>query len=210
VTGSKDPGNPKNSDKNMTQFEAFVPEMEVNGQTVLSIVDGLGIHVKQAYEILSQNGINDPQPDQWYSQQSWLDAFREIALKLGPELLFKIGRQIPGDADWPSRIKTMEDALASIDVAYHMNHRLKGEILYNSRSGKMQEGIGHYRYEPAGPRSARMVCLNPYPCEFDRGIIEATMLRYKDQGAGDISVIHEAPGPCRDQGGESCSYLVKW
>ena len=194
----------------MPQFKAFNPEMEVNGQTVLSIVDGLGIHKKQAYEILSKNGIDDPQPDKWYSQQSWLDSFYEIAVKMGSEALFQIGRQIPEDADWPSQIKTIEDALASIDTAYHMNHRLKGEVLFSPRTGIMKEGIGHYFFEKTGARSAKMVCLNPYPCAFDRGIIEATASKFKPEDSDFIGVEHDDARPCRNKGEESCTYIIKW
>ena len=194
----------------MTKFKALVVGMEVNGQTVLSIVDGLGILKKQAYEILSKNGIDDPQPDKWYSQQAWLDSFYEISTKLGPELLFQIGRQIPEDADWPSQIISIEDALVSIDVAYHMNHRLKGEILYDSRTGLMKEGIGHYLFERINARCARMECLNPYPCDFDRGIVEAVALKFRPVDAGPISVVHDDTRSCRAKGGASCTYIVKW
>jgi hypothetical protein len=194
----------------MKKFKALAPGIEVNGQTVYSVVDGLGIHKKQAYEILSQNGIDDPQPDEWYSQQAWLDSFYEIALILEPEALFKIGRQIPEDADWPAQIKTIEDALASINVAYHMNHRLKGEILFDPRTGAMKEGIGHYGFELISPRCARMVCLNPYPCEFDQGIIDATAHKFRPAGSGPISIVHDDSQSCRAKDGTSCTYIVKW
>ena len=206
----QDRTDPQLKGKNMAKFKALDPAMEVNGQTVFSVVDWLGIHKKQAYEILSKNGIDDPQPDKWYSQQSWLDSFHEISLILEPDILFKIGQQIPEDADWPAQIDTIAKALASIDVAYHMNHRLQGEILFDVRTGIMKEGIGHYVFEQINPRWARMVCLNPYPCEFDRGLIDATARKFKPMDVGSISIIHDETQPCRDKGGASCTYIIKW
>ena len=88
----------------MAQFKAFIPEIEVNGQTVYAVVDGMGVHKRRAFQILADNGINDPQPSQWCRQQDWLDGFREIAQSLGPSILFQIGRNIPENADWPAQI----------------------------------------------------------------------------------------------------------
>ena len=110
----------------MVQFVAFAPNVEVNGQTVLSVVDGLNPFRMLALRILSGHGIVDPKPGEWYSQQAWLDAFKHISEKVSATL-YKIGLQIPENADFPPDVDTIEKALASIDVAYHMNHR-GGEI----------------------------------------------------------------------------------
>ncbi len=114
--------------------------------------------------ILKKHGIVDPQPGHWYPQQSWLDAFQEISTSVGPMTLKVIGKSIPENALWPPQVDDVHKALGSVDIAYHMNHR-GGEV-------------GHYRYEKTGERSARVVCDNPYPCDFDAGIIEAAAKRF--------------------------------
>ena len=107
-------------------------------------------------------------------------------------------------------IRTVEAALLSIDVAYHMNHRLNGELLYDARNGIMKEGIGHYGFEKISPRSARMVCVNPYPCQFDRGIIEATAEKFKPVDSALVTVRCDGTRLCRDGGADSCAYLIEW
>lgn len=179
----------------MVQFVAFSPNVEVNGETVLSIVDGMGIFKRVAYKILAENGIDNPQPGLFYSQQLWLNAFRQISEQVGVNTLYTIGQKIPENAQFPPEINSVEKGLASIDVAYHMNHR-GGEI-------------GHYQYEKTGTNSARMVCDNPYPCDFDRGIIEAIADKFK-KDSEIVTVVHEGGEQCRKHGGESCTYQVKW
>jgi hypothetical protein len=54
-----------------------------------------------------------------------------------------------------------------------------------------------------------MVCANPYPCDFDRGIVEAMAGRFRPQGSVPV-VRHDGAQPCRKTGGESCTYLIRW
>ena len=62
----------------MTQFKACAPSVEVNGETVLSVVEGMGIFKDSAYKVLEENGIKDPAPGKWYSQQAWLNSYKKI------------------------------------------------------------------------------------------------------------------------------------
>jgi hypothetical protein len=179
----------------MAMFKAMTPGAEVNGQTVLSVVDGMGGFKSLALTILKNNGIVDPQPNQWYSQQAWLDAFRTIADQVGPNTLFQIGKKIPENAAFPPEINSIESGLAAIDVAYHMNNR-GGEI-------------GHYAYTGNGSRSGKMECNNPFPCDFDRGIITAMATRFAPAGSI-VKVAHDDARPCRKTGGNSCTYLISW
>jgi hypothetical protein len=179
----------------MAQFKAFAPGVEVNGQTVLSIVEGMSTFKRCALQILADCGISDPQPGRWYPQQAWLDAFETIAKSVGHATLFQIGKKIPENADWPPGIDTIEKALASIDVAYHVNHR-GGEI-------------GHYTFQVTGDRSGKMVCHNPYPCDFDRGIIETIARKFAPAGTL-VLVEHADLQPCREKGADSCTYFVYW
>jgi len=85
--------------------------------------------------------------------------------------------------------------LASIDVAYHMNHR-GGEI-------------GPYDFEKTGDRSGKMICPNPYPCDFDMGIIAAVANKFAPEGTF-VTVKQDDSQPCRNEGADSCTYLISW
>ncbi len=89
-----------------------------------------------------------------------------------------------------------------------MNHQnTKGEVLFNPASGKMIEGIGHYKYEKvSGKNEATITCNNPYPCDFDLGII-STMAKKFNKTA---QITHDDKKPCRKKGAETCTYIVKW
>jgi hypothetical protein len=179
----------------MPQFQAYSPQVMVNGQTVLSVVAGMGAFKETAMRLLERHAISNPQPSAWYPQQAWLDAFREIAQKIGAKTLNQIGRSIPKHAKFPPGIDTIEKALSSLDTAYHLNHR-GGEI-------------GHLAFSKSGPSKGIVVCQNPYPCEFDLGLIEAVASQFKPAGST-IRVEHDLTKPCRAKQGESCTYIVSW
>jgi hypothetical protein len=179
----------------MVQFKAFAPEVEVNGEAVLAVVDGMGAFRSRAVAILEVNAIRDPKPGLWYSQQSWLDAFKDISEMLGPDALFAIGKSIPDNAKFPPDLDTVPGALSLLDRAYHMNHR-GGEI-------------GSYAFVQKDDQSGVVVCHNPYPCDFDRGVIAGTVETFSPAHVV-ARVRHDNTQPCRRNGGESCTYLVDW
>ena len=194
----------------MAQFKSINPNVEVNGQTVLSIADGMGAGKNMGLRILSDNNIDNPKPKNWYSQQDWLNAFKQISEKIGYNTLFLIGKSIPENAEFPLDIDSIEKALAAIDVAYHMNHRLNGKQLFDPQSGKMQEGIGHYNFKKISANKAEIICDNPYPCDFDRGIIAAMARRFKPSDSVQVTVNHDDSKGCRNKGDNSCCYIVTW
>jgi len=179
----------------MAQFKAFAPDVEINGAAVLSVVEAMGTFRQTASNILGEHGIIAPEQGAWYSQQAWLDTFKEIGKTMGGITLRMIGEKIPEVALWPPDVDTVGKALASIDVAYHMNHR-GGDI-------------GHYAFEEVGKRSGKMVCENPYPCDFDWGIIESTASKFADEGVHPI-VKHDGSKSCRKKGDDACTYLISW
>ncbi len=179
----------------MIEFKALAPGVEVNSAAVLSVVEGMGVFRRMALKILTAHGIVSLDKGIWYSQQAWLDSFKEIADRTGAATLRNIGKKIPETALWPSEVDSIETALASIDVAYHMNHR-GGEI-------------GHYTFELIRPGSGQMFCSNPYPCPFDLGIIEATAWRFAPENIHPF-VKHDLSLPCRRKGSSSCTYLISW
>ena len=191
----------------MAQFQAFSRQVMVNGQTVLSVISGMGAFSGTAAQILQHNGIANPVPTEWYPQQAWLDAFREIAQSIGSRTLYQIGVSIPRNAKFPPGINTVEKALESLDVAYHMNHRKNGKVLFDPTTGTMEEGIGHYGYERV-PATNQIIseCNNPYPCSFDFGIVAAMAAKFEKNA----KVVHDDTKPCRKKGADSCTYVISW
>ncbi len=183
--------------------------MEVNGRTVLSVVAGMKAFEGTARRILKKNGIVDPGPDLWFRQQDWLNAFGEVASGVGAATLFNIGKHILENAEFPPEIDNIVAALGAIDVAYHMNHRINGEGLVDASTGAKHEGIGDYQLVESGPNHAIMRCCNPYPCEFDRGIITAMAERFRPEARRHVKVDH-VEGDCRTHGDEVCLYRVEW
>lgn len=193
----------------MSQFQAINANVEVNGQTVLSIANGMGGMRSLGLRIMSENNIKDPEPGSWHNQQNWLNAFKQISSAIGSKTLFSIGKSIPENAKFPSQIDDIHKALASIDVAYHMNHRLRNTVMFNPATGQMLEGIGHYRYKKISDNVVEILCDNPYPCDFDRGIIEAMARRFKPIHTIVIDELDKTNG-CRTKGDRSCLYRISW
>lgn len=179
----------------MAQFKSFSTNVEVRSELVLAILDVMGAFRTIAVEILLEHGIEDPQPGLWYSQQAWLDTLAAISKRVGPNTLYQMARQIPTGAMIPPEIDTIEKAFANLDDEYKMAHR-GGEI-------------GHYSYVRSGDRSAKIVCRNPYPCDFDRGIIEALARRFEPDNVL-LDIRHDDPMHCKKMGAEACTFTVNW
>jgi predicted hydrocarbon binding protein len=196
------------------QFQPFEQGIEVNGRTVHSVVDGLGAFQNLAKRYLVPEGIGTEASgkleldlDGWYPHDAWLRAFARIAKDIGEETLFQIGRSIPKNAAFPPSVVDIHSAMQAIDVAYHLNHRKNRAVMFDVATGAMQEGIGHYRYEAVkDPPSILVVCHNPYPCAFDRGIITAMGQKFELTSR----VSHEDEATCRAKGGSTCTYRVTW
>src|SRR4051812_37164142 len=112
------------------QFKPFEPAVEVNGQTVWSIVDGFTLFKQLPSKILLEEGIGkrgdkdlvEIDKNGWYSQAAWLKAFERISTAVGHHVLFNIGLKIPENAIFPPWVKDVDSAVQAIDVAYHLNH----------------------------------------------------------------------------------------
>ena len=161
----------------MTEFKSFTPDAEVLGQVIEAFIGGFPPELsKIGLDVLAANGIDEFSPGEYYPLQSFLNAMKEIENKFSSQMLFRIGEKIAGNAALPPGIDSLETCLGSIDAAYHMNHR-RGDI-------------GNYEYsylgEQAGMKRAKMVCPNPYPCAFDRGVIQGFSQRFRRGNAIDI------------------------
>jgi len=183
----------------MATYEAFDRGVEVKGQTVLTIVETAMGRFSEAYQeralqALAAEGITDPDPEEWYPQQTWLNAFETIAEELQPHVLDRLGEQLPTVAEWPNDFDTVSEGLRSIDEAYQQNHR-GGDI-------------GYYEFEQTRDRAGELTCHNPYPCPFDRGLVRGVAKRYASVDA--FVFIEETGETCRRDGDDTCVYTVYW
>lgn len=163
----------------MSQLKSFDQKAQVLGEVIMAFLDGFPPTMKDAgLRILERHEIQSPQPGKLYPLQSLLNAMKEVATLFGANLSFQIDEEIATNVKLPPDIKTLDQCLGAIDVAYHMNHRA-GEI-------------GYYKYVFRGPDGimtrAEMECNNPYPFSFDRGVIEGFAKRFKPSGSVEVLV----------------------
>lgn len=175
----------------MTKYKALDPNVEVMGAAIMSVTSSLGDEV---LPILKEHNLNPLEAENWYTQQDWLNAFAALSEKNFMNAV-AIGMKIPDNAAWPPDVKTVHQALSSINIAYGMNHR-NGEI-------------GGYHYEQTGEKSGVMVCDNPYPSDFDYGIVYRTVQKFMTEGDRP-HVKLDGDKPTRKTGGKSCTYLIDW
>lgn len=191
----------------MARQSSFETGIEVTGISINSVLSSLVSVPLIVDKYLNEAGLPLPpeiDPQSWYPIEKWLTVFKIIAERTGSNTLLNIGKKIPENAYFPAEMDSIEEGLKSIDIAYHMNHRnAEGQVLY--KNGVLLEGIGHYLYQIGSNNEALVICENPYPCDFDRGIITAIAQKFKPKAL----IIHESK-ECRKFGSDKCIYRVTW
>ena len=81
--------------------------------------------------------------------------------------------------------------------------------MFNPEKGRMIEGIGHYTAQKTGEKEMTVTCDNPYPCQFDKGIVASAAEKFKPAGAK-VTITEEDATACRANGGKSCTFKVRW
>jgi hypothetical protein len=192
----------------------FEPGIEVNGICVESIVDAFKLFPSVALKRLLDHGIGTLRGKEifvdrqgWYPLENWLAAYDSIANTVGPRALAQIGGHIPKHAAFPPGINDIYSALGSVDVAYHMNHRKKGKVMFDPATGQKTTGIGSYGYQATErERKITSVCDNLYPCDFDKGLMAGFAQRFERNAR----LTHDERAGCRKSGNDSCTYVVTW
>ena len=173
----------------------------VNGETIRTVLAGLdALPAGQADEtraIFDANGLGDVDADTWYAQEAWLAALRAVGTTVGPHALRELGRHLPKTAVWPADVTTVPDAIASITDAYRLHHR--------------GPALGAYAFERIDDRQGRVTSTTPYPCPFDVGLVEGVIREFSPTVTTTaMAFVEEVGDSCRDDGGEQCTYAVRW
>jgi hypothetical protein len=182
--------------------------VEISGEVVMVVVGAMKAATWLAEGILRNHGIDDPQPDRWYDRQAWLGVLHEIRDQVGALTLRRVGMSMFEDADWSPETTDAHAALGSLDVAYHEVHRRHSVPFYDAETETIRPGIGNYAYTATGDKSGTIVCTDPYPCEFDIGLVQRAVSCFGTPVAF-VKVSHDGTA-CREKGDEACTYLVSW
>jgi hypothetical protein len=194
----------------MAEFISFNKNVEVSAEGVLSFVNSMEKGKENRLLLLSKYGII-PEPGGWYNLQKWLDAFKELAIEIGEMNVFLVGKAAIVNAKFPP-MDSLKEALESINIAYHMNHRLDGKIMFDSKTGKITEGIGNYILKSYNEdtKKAVMFCENPYPSKFDEGLLTQIVRIFKPKGGPSQNVFLDSDMETRRKGKDSCTYNIIW
>ncbi|ERH12930.1 MAG: hypothetical protein J07HB67_01961 [halophilic archaeon J07HB67] len=180
----------------MVEYHPFADGVEVNGSILRGVVGSLGdvspVFERKGHHILSECGVDDPRPDEWYPQTAWLSFFERIEQTAGLNTLRELGEATATTVSWPPEITTVTEALAGLDRQYQHNHR-NGDI-------------GEYRVVTQTADSSEVVAENPYPCVYDRGLI----LGIAEEFGGKNATLTETSDHCRSEGGRRCHYELEW
>jgi hypothetical protein len=145
--------------------------------------------------------------EKWYPLDRWVQILGEISKEVHARVIFEVGLAIPKNVALPPHINTIESFLGSIDIAYHLNHRKNGVVMFDPKTGRITEGIGTYTYKKAPDKNRiEIFCDNPYPCDLDMGIVTSMAKRF----APAAKCTHLAEGGCRRKNNQSCTYVVTW
>ncbi len=205
---------PANGARFRMQYKSFAPHIEVLGLSIQFIVESFAVMPSVGVKYLARYGMGTILPDgklqfdphAWYSLDRWLLLLEGISTEVGSGPLFAIGRKVGTNAPLPPSTQDIRATFGELDRTYHAFHRREGKVMLDPATGLMLEGIGHYRSHPAtGQNRIEVVCENPYPCDFDMGIVTGFSQRFQA-----AIIRHEATAPCRKRGAESCTYVVTW
>jgi len=179
-----------------TGFDGSLEDAEVVGRSPQSYIEA-GESVssfvgKEVTHKLSEHGLQDIEPDGWYSLKIPLAMLYDMRDEYGDARMRNMGQNVPEHVEFPPDISAVDTALRSIDTAYQQSHR--------------GSEIGDYEFHEDGPNEGTIVCENPYPCEFDKGLIKGVAKKF----ASNPVEVEEVGGQCRADGDVRCEYRVEW
>jgi hypothetical protein len=162
----------------------------VSGGNILSMLAAMGAFRKSGEQILSSHGITNASADAWYQLSDYVAALNEIEARIGPNTLFRIGQEIPNHIKLPPGLDRFEQVIGSFGPAFSMNHR--------------GAGAGGITFELTGPDTGTITSGTPYPCDFDRGVIQGF---FRKLVKGTLNYSHDASS-CKKKGAETCVHNV--
>jgi hypothetical protein len=105
-------------------------------------------------------------PAGWYPTRIEL----EVLAALSPGEEYCAGWDIPDFVKLP-KSENIIAAFHALDIGYHLNHRLNGQLMYDTRQWRIVEGIGNFTARADGSRAAVVSAPGPFSAHFNYGLI---------------------------------------
>lgn len=191
----------------MAQYISFNKDVEVGKDTIQSAIDFKEEGKENRIKILEKHGIDIN--EKWSNQQKWLDALKEMSKDLSDDDMISIGKSTIKKAIIPP-FSDIKNILLSLDTGYHLSYRLDGKKMFNMFNGKIKEGIGHYKLIDCdiNNKIAIMECNTPQPSKFDEGLIISLIKKFDKNLEPEIEL--DLTKETRNNGGESCTFIITW
>lgn len=173
---------------------------EVVGASVQIIIQSMGRVKDMGLKILQENDVNINVPlDGWVNLSSFIRSLEQIGTKFGPNTLYMIGKTVPEIIQFPPMINGFESAMGSINISYLNSHR------------NIDKTYPYYSFKKEGERKASVHCDNPYPSEFDRGLITGLARKFPPKNiSGPMDAHLDRGKPTRKEGANSCTFVMTW
>lgn len=168
-------------------------DAEVTGEVVRAVVAGVEEFQPEARatgrRALEDHGLADPVAE-WYPLEQCLGAVEEVATVVGDDAVRALGEAVPRALGVAASTSDVPAALSRVEALYRDHHR--GDA-------------GGYAFRQIGDTDGRMESRTPYPCAFDRGVVEGTATAVAE---GYVRL--REVGVCRADGAPRCTYEVTW
>ena len=166
----------------------------VNG-FVAAVVEISPAFERQILDILAENGIEDPAPQDTYPVDDVISSVSQLAEDVGPKTTSRIAVHQIRIPEWPEQIDTVEKALFAIDDMYQDAY-----VDFNRKY------LGAFRFEKTGTSEGRGAVTDgfPYPESFAEGIFKGSLTKFAADNS--LPTVSEAD-PKAD---EKAAYELRW
>lgn len=169
-------------------------DIEVTGTVIGAVTKGieqLPVETREpAQAILQTHNLEAADSEDWYPLADFVAAIDEVHELVDEQAVHALGQRIARAVTFPADADDVPPALDALDDVFGAQHR--------------GGNAGGYSFRQIGAEDGRIECQTPYPCAFDRGVVEGAAVAHAD-GFVCVSEV----GACQSDDSR-CTYDVSW
>lgn len=171
-------------------------DAEVAGKYITALLDDAKtvspMFERKAREYLEENNIENPNPDDWYPMDSFVEVLQRLDDDVGSVTVKKAGREMAKNGTYPDDVDTVDAGLIALSDSHQLAHRNATKAEY-----------GSYEVAQTSPNTIRVSCPTqyPYPASLARGVVNGVTEIYNPLAS--VTEIEE-------QSTEKCAFEIRW